>query len=122
MCSGVWMASGFDFLSLSNLKGEQMQSEQQRNERIRAIAEQTVAEIFRAMQLHSSMSNAHEALAVIEEEVFEFKLEVYKKQSARDPLKMRSELVQTAAMCIRAIHDLNLGSEEGGCGTSSPGR
>jgi hypothetical protein len=65
-------------------------------------------ELLRAMELHKSMANEHEALAVIEEEVYEFKLEVYKKQSTRDRAKMRTELIQSAAMCVRAILDCNL--------------
>lgn len=72
------------------------------------LASEIVAELQRAQSLHAPMANAHEALAVIEEEVFEFKLEVYKKQSTRDKKKMRAELVQSAAMCMRAIIDCDL--------------
>lgn len=73
------------------------------------LAEEVRKELLRSQGLHSPMNSAHEALAVIEEEIDEFKKEVYKKREQRDKDKMREELVQTAAMCMRSILDLNLG-------------
>lgn len=46
--------------------------------------------------------SAHEAKGVLDEEVFEFTLEVYKKQSERNLAHMRKELLQIAAVAIRA--------------------
>lgn len=54
------------------------------------------------------LNSSHEAYAVILEEVDEFWEEVKKKKSMRDPVKMRGELVQIAAMCQRAAEDLGL--------------
>lgn len=64
------------------------------------------AEVFRAMGMHSPLNSAHEAYSVILEELEEYKAEVFKKRSLRDRDAMRTELIQTAAMCIRAIVDL----------------
>ena len=54
------------------------------------------------------MNSAHEAYAVILEELDEFWEEVRKKRIDRDPVKMLNELVQIAAMCQRAAEDLHL--------------
>lgn len=67
-----------------------------------------VKELDRAMRLHGPMNSAHEAYAVILEEVDELWEEVRKKRDARSRLKMRSELIQIAAMACRAIYDLDL--------------
>ena len=66
------------------------------------------SELERAMQLHGPQRSAHESYAVILEELDEFWQEVRKKSRPRDPKAMRMELIQTAAMCCRAIHDLGL--------------
>jgi hypothetical protein len=65
-------------------------------------------ELWDAEAAHASMNSAHEAFAVILEELDEFWEEVRKKRSERLNTKMRDELVQTAAMCVRAIRDLNM--------------
>jgi len=65
-------------------------------------------ELERAMQLHGPLRSAHESYAVILEELEEFWEEVRKKRDERDPKAMRTELIHTAAMCCRAIHDLSL--------------
>jgi hypothetical protein len=65
-------------------------------------------ELRRAEGQHPPLHSAHEAIAVILEEFEEFKQEVWKRTDARDPVKMRTELVQIAAMAIRAIEDLGL--------------
>jgi hypothetical protein len=66
------------------------------------------SELKRAMQLHGPQRSAHESYAVILEELDEFWQEVRKKKEHRNPKAMRTELIQTAAMCCRAIHDLGL--------------
>lgn len=65
-------------------------------------------ELLRARQLHAPMHSAHEAKAVIEEEFEEFWAEVKRREECRDPRKMARELIQTAAMCMRALLDLGL--------------
>lgn len=64
------------------------------------------AEVERAQSLFPPMINPHEALGVIQEEFDEFKAEVYRfnlnKNRDTRP-QMREELIQLAAMCVRAI-------------------
>jgi glutamyl-tRNA reductase len=66
------------------------------------------AELVHARSLHAPMNSAHEAYSVILEELEEFWEEVKKKRQSRDPEKMRRELIQIAAMAIRASSDLSL--------------
>ena len=65
-------------------------------------------EIERAEVNHRPYSSAHEAYGVLAEEVAEFFDEVRKKRSDRDKAAMRRELVQVAAVAIRAIVNLEL--------------
>jgi hypothetical protein len=65
-------------------------------------------ELDSAMLMHYPLNSAHEAYAVILEEVEEFWQEVVKKRELRDKKKLRAELIQIAAMACRAIHDLKL--------------
>lgn len=65
-------------------------------------------ETKRAVSLHGPMKSAHEAYGVILEELDEFWDEVKKKQSLRDKANMKKELIQVAAMAVRAIADLGL--------------
>lgn len=64
----------------------------------------------RAAIKHPPMQTAHEAYAVILEEVCEFWAEGCKRQ--HDPKAMYAELVQIAAMASRAAHDLKLNGGE----------
>lgn len=79
------------------------------------ICHEIEAEVTRARTVHKGMVSAHEAYAVILEELDEFWDEVkvnprkLKPSAAADRLvRMRMELTQTAAMCVRAIADLEL--------------
>lgn len=64
-------------------------------------------ELVEARDQHPGpMHTAHEAYAVILEELDEFWDEVRAKQ--HDPRNMLKELVQIAAMCYRAAEDLQL--------------
>lgn len=65
-------------------------------------------EFMLASATHGKFSSAHEAYAVILEELDEFKIEVWKKRANRDLNNMRKELIQIAAMAVRSIHDLDL--------------
>ena len=75
--------------------------------RIHQIAGEVERELIRAKKLHPSrMHNPHEAHSVIQEEFEEFWDEVKafnlpKGRDTRD--KMREELIQLAAMAMRAI-------------------
>ena len=82
---------------------------------IENICKDVEREVSRAVQLHRGMVCQHEAYAVILEELEEFWEQVKinpKKLSPEDQQlrlgRLRSELIQTAAMCVRAIHDLQL--------------
>lgn len=84
------------------------------------ICDEVCREADRAASLHAPMHSLHEGKAVIEEEFDEFwelvKLNPKKpmvhptKGTPLSPLdrttQMREELIQTAAMCVRAAHDL----------------
>jgi glutamyl-tRNA reductase len=72
------------------------------------IAARITDEAIRASNLHKPMNSAHEAYAVILEEVDEFWEEVKKKSSERSREKMREELIQIGAMALRSLHDLKL--------------
>jgi len=62
----------------------------------------------RARGKHEPMNSPHEAYAVILEELDEFWEEVRAQTDARNGAHMLKELVQIAAMCERAAHDLDL--------------
>lgn len=67
-------------------------------------------ELARAREQHAPMHSAHEAYAVILEELEEFWTEV-KAGTPSTPItagRMRAELIQIAAMAIRAVEDLEL--------------
>lgn len=70
------------------------------------------AECHRACQLFPPFHSAHEAYAVILEELEEFWDEVRQKAAQRSPEAMRAELVQVAAMCLRTVIDLGLEGEQ----------
>lgn len=63
-------------------------------------------ELLRAQAKWPPMNSAHEAYAVILEELDEFWAEVRKKQTEYDPAAMRAELLQIAAMAARAVVDV----------------
>lgn len=65
-------------------------------------------ELVRARKMHKPMNSAHEAYAVILEEVEEYWQEVMKKRADRDAGAMKQELIQIAAMACRAVIDLGL--------------
>ena len=75
---------------------------------IAKVSREVADEVWRASCKHKPMNSAHEAYAVILEELDEFWDEVKKKSEERTQENLRTELIQTAAMCIRTIHDLGL--------------
>ena len=57
-----------------------------------------------AVKLHGEFNSLHEAFGVLWEEVDEFWDEVRKKREARSIPAIRHELVQVAAVCLKASH------------------
>ena len=72
------------------------------------IMNEVYEETDNAMSANAPMHSLHEGYAVILEEVDEFKAEVW-KNPRKHPDRMvlaRKELIQIAAMAIRAIYDV----------------
>lgn len=70
-----------------------------------ALVEQ---EVRRARAKHTiSFHSHHKAYSIVLEELDEYKAEVFKGGSTpRDPEALRTELIHTAAMCVRALVEL----------------
>lgn len=65
-------------------------------------------EVKRARSLYPRpFVNMHEAHSVIREEFQEVENITYIKHQNRNPAKLRNELVQLAAMCIRALTEVD---------------
>jgi hypothetical protein len=62
-------------------------------------------ELETAVKRYGPMTSPHEAYAVILEEVDEYWDEVKQKPNLRDKERMKRELIQVAAMAMRAIQD-----------------
>lgn len=75
---------------------------------IHAALQNVENEVIRAKRKHlNDFFNHHEAYAVIKEEFDEYWAEVCKGGSTpRDEEALRTELIQTAAMCVRALVEL----------------
>lgn len=96
------------------LESDESSEAQSRFRRTADFLAEVVAEYERAAQQHGPLQSAHEAYAVILEEVSEFWEEVRKKREVRDADAMRQELIQVVAMCLRTVLDLSLHPEERG--------
>ena len=79
------------------------------NGKIDTIAQEMAEEAARATALFPAMNSPHEAMAVILEEYTEYQLEVFKHNTSKPDRdtrpRQREELIQLAAMCMRAILD-----------------
>lgn len=71
-----------------------------------SVIEAVRKEVHRAVKKHGAFNSAHEAYGVLLEEVDEFWEEVRKKRSQRSKKQMRAELIQIAAVAIKAIKSL----------------
>jgi len=72
------------------------------------VFDEVQKEVKRAREMFYPMNSPHEALAVIMEEFDEYKQEVYQHNlfKNRDTrLRQREELIQLAAMALRAVLD-----------------
>jgi hypothetical protein len=90
------------------------------NSRLSRLTDDVYVEALRASNLHPPMHSRHEAKAVIEEEFDELweLIKLNPKKPMIHPSKgyplsigqwkaeIREELIQTAAMCVRAVYDL----------------
>lgn len=70
------------------------------------IAQQICDEVSSAEAKWPAMNSAHEAYAVLLEEVDELKAHVWTNQKRRDIPAMRQEAIQVAAMAVRLIRDI----------------
>jgi hypothetical protein len=75
-------------------------------ENLRRFYRDVDQELTRAMECYPRLNSAHEAYAVILEEVEELWQEVKVKQAHRDHAAMRKEAVQIAAMVARLVVDV----------------
>lgn len=67
-----------------------------------SILDEIAEEADRAVKKHGQYNSLHEAYGVLVEEVAEFFEEVRKKRSKRNRDNIRQELVQIAAVCLKA--------------------
>ena len=75
---------------------------------IQIIVDEVYAEVFRAVNLHDPMNSPHEAHSVLLEEVDEYwdEVKAFNPRKGRDTRpRQREELIQVAAMAVRAILD-----------------
>lgn len=76
---------------------------------VRNLAGEIMEEVHRAGLLFAPMNSPREAMAVILEEYTEYQLEVFKHNTSKPDRdtrpRQREELIQLAAMCMRAILD-----------------
>lgn len=76
---------------------------------VRNLAGEILDEVHRAGRLFPRMNSPHEAAFVIEEEWEEYRQEVFKHNTSKPDRdtrpRQREELIQLAAMCMRAILD-----------------
>ena len=70
------------------------------------ITGEVIAEFSRACCKYPPFNSAHEGYAILLEEVEELWAEVMKKGYARNPVNMRQEAIQIAAMAMRFAMDL----------------
>lgn len=71
------------------------------------LADDIDREIYNAKRHGEKFASLHEAYAVILEEVEEVWEITLQKKKDRDPAKLRKELIQVAAMAIKALHTID---------------
>jgi hypothetical protein len=73
---------------------------------LKVILTEIGAEVIQAESKWPPMNSAHEAYAVLLEEVDELKTHVWTNQKRRDIEAMRAEAIQVAAMAVRFVRDV----------------
>jgi hypothetical protein len=63
-------------------------------------------EAIRKEHKHGRIVSRHELCGLLDEELYEFKLEAFRKTKNVDLDAMRDELVQVIALCLRGISSL----------------
>jgi hypothetical protein len=74
--------------------------------KIEAALDAVVNEYYSATEHHGPFNSAHEGYSVILEELDELWDEIKLKRSERNPVNLREEAVQVAAMAIRFLVDI----------------
>lgn len=74
--------------------------------------EWVLAELETAQFTYPPMNSAHEGLAILQEEVHELMLEVYKSPKNRNDKAMENECIQVAAMGMRFLVDVCMKESE----------
>jgi hypothetical protein len=82
---------------------------------VNLVVHEIIKEVTRARKLHKGINSLHESYSVILEELEEYwelvkinprKLSEIEQQKRME--EIHGELIQTAAMCVRSLLDLNL--------------
>lgn len=98
----------------------------EKEDKVWGIAGEVADEVVRASQMFGPMTSPHEAYGVIKEEFDEYwdEVKAFNPRKNRDTRpRQREELVQLAAMAIRAILDtIDFGKEYNVPDTADPGR
>lgn len=76
--------------------------------KIETAVEIVILELLRASSMYDDFPTMHHGLSVLEEEVHELRMEVYKSPKNREPEKILEEAVQVGAMAVRFIVDIFL--------------
>lgn len=72
----------------------------------KAVLDAIAEEVERSRIQHPENSSAHHGLGVLDEEVHELRMEVYKRAANRDREQMIREAVQVAACAVRFIEEV----------------
>ncbi len=62
-----------------------------------------------AVSMYGPFTSCHEALSVLEEEIFEVRMEIYKKAEKRDAALLYNELIQVGAMALKWAEQIRAG-------------
>lgn len=65
-------------------------------------------EAWRAISIHGWFNSHHEAMSVLDEEIHEVKMEVYKKEELRDKQLLYNEVVQVSAVALKWAEQIQL--------------
>ncbi len=68
--------------------------------------EDVVRETEHAIEQHGEFASPHEAMSVLDEEVFELRMEIYKKRDQRNISDMYTEAIQIAAVALKFANSL----------------